>query len=94
MENYRLIANGKKWNDRDESIEVKASSPEQAITKARILKGEDFYRRLYYVAVIVHKSLFGDDLWEIADLCSYGMFQEQMRRDYGVVDGMRRVYAR
>lgn len=89
MENYKLTARGKKWNDRDEKIEVKASTPEQAITKARILKGEDFYRRLYYVAVIVHKSLFTEDLWEISDLCSYGMLREQMRRDYGMSYSMR-----
>lgn len=91
--NYRLEARGKKWNDRNEKINILAATPEQAITKARIVRGEDFYRRLFSIAVAPHRNMLFNDTWEIRELCSYGMYLEQMRRDYGVVDGMRRARA-
>lgn len=88
MDSFKLLATGEKWNSRDEKLVVKASTAEQAITKARILKGEDFYRRLYWIAAITEEGL-----WEITDLCSYGMLREKMRRDYGLRDANRRARA-
>lgn len=93
LTNYRLVARGKKWNDKDEKINMLAATPEQAITKARIVRGEDFYRRLYWIAVAPNRNMLYEDLWEITDLCGYGMLRELMIRDYGVKDANRRARA-
>ena len=91
--NYRLEARAKTWDGRNEKINILAATPEQAITKARIIRGEDFYRRLFWIAVAPHRNMLFKDYCEIPDLCSYGMLREQMRRDYGVHDANRRARA-
>lgn len=82
---FRLTARGKKWNDRDEVFNMSADTPENAITKARIVRGEDCYRRLYMVQEVVNgaRNHLYQQLEDIPHLTSYGMICEQMRRDYG-----------
>jgi len=82
---YRLTANGKKWNDRDEVFNITADSPEQAITKARIVRGESCYRRLYMVQEVVNgcRNHIYQQLADLAPYMSYGMHEERMRRDFG-----------
>ena len=82
---YRLTVAGKKWNDRDEVFNMTADNPEQAITKARILRGESCYRRLYMVQEVVNgrRNHTRQQLADLAPFTGYGMHEEMMRRDFG-----------
>lgn len=73
---YEFTCRGKSWNDEDESYLIKSDNPHNALTKLRILYGEDVYRRCYMV--------FDCDNQEcIKGLFSYGLLQEQLIRDFG-----------
>lgn len=73
---FDFTCRGKNWNDNDEVYSIISDTPENALTKLRILHGEDVYRRCYMV--------FDCDRQEcVRELFSYGVFRERMQRDVG-----------
>ena len=74
MKTYELTARGQRWNDSDEVLTIQSDSAENAITKARILKGRDFYDRLYMIT---------EDGELVREYYSYGMLREQVAREIG-----------
>lgn len=81
MVNYRVWACGEKWGDKDEIVNMLANTPEQAITKLRIIRGESFYRRMYQIAIAPSRNCLYKNYIIIPELSSYGMVKELCRRD-------------
>ena len=73
---YEFTCRGKNWNDKDESYLIESNNPYNALTKLRILHGEDVYRRCYMVIDLDLPGL-------VRELFSYGMLREQLMRDFG-----------
>ena len=73
---YEFTCRGKNWNDKDESYLIESNNPYNALTKLRILHGEDVYRRCYMVYDCEEQEC-------VPDLFSYGMLREQLKRDFG-----------
>lgn len=76
MNKYEFTARGKRWNDEDEIYTIESDTPQNALTKIRILHGEDAYRRIYMCYDC-------DNHESVRSLFSYGMLREQLIRDYG-----------
>lgn len=73
---YDFFVNGSKWNSKEEQYSILSDNPYNALTKLRILHGEDVYRRCYMVYDCeVHEC--------VRSLFSYGMLREQLIRDFG-----------
>lgn len=73
---YEFTCGGKNWNDGDESYLIESNNPYDALTKLRILHGEDVYRRCYMVYDCEEHEI-------VHNLFSYGMLREQLIRDFG-----------
>ena len=73
---YEFTCRGKNWVDIDESYLIESDTPRNALTKLRILHGEDVYRRCYMVYDCEEHEC-------VPDLYSYGMLREQLIRDFG-----------
>lgn len=73
---YEFTCRGKSWNDEDECYEINSDTPRNALTKLRILHGEDVYRRCYMVYDCDNQKC-------VKDLFSYGIFRERRIRDVG-----------
>ena len=83
IRNYRCFATAAKFGEKELQFNMMASSPEVALTKIRIVRGEDVYRRLYDIIACDHRNHFYSDFDETDRLFSYNLHIERIRRDYG-----------
>lgn len=83
MKNYRCFARAEKFGEKDLEFNMIATSPEAALTKIRIVRGEDVYRRMYDIVACTKRNLTYTEFDETDRLASYNLLQEQMRRDFG-----------
>lgn len=83
MKNYRCFARAKRFGEKELQFNMLATSPEAALTKIRIVRGEDVYRRMYDIIACEHRNHMHTDFDETDRLGSYNLLMEQMRRDYG-----------
>ena len=74
MNNYEIFCNGKQWNDNDDVYSVLSDTPHNALTKCKILYGDDILSRCY----MIYEN--GEN---VRELFSYGMVREKQKRLYG-----------
>lgn len=71
---YTIYCRGKKWDDNDDEYNILSDTPRNAITKCKILYGDDILERCYMVM---------ENGENVRELFSYGMYVEKYKRLYG-----------
>lgn len=74
MNCYEIVCCGKKWDDNDDVFPILSDTPRNAITKCKILYGDDVLNRCYMVM---------ENGENVRELFSYGMYVEKQKRLYG-----------
>lgn len=76
MNLYEFWVNGKTWKDPEEQYLIESDNPYNALTKLRILHGNDTYERAYGCYDCENQEM-------VRELYSYTMLREQRYRRLG-----------
>lgn len=76
MNLYGFYVNGEKWNDPEERYLIESDNPFNALTKLRILHGNDTYERCYGCWDCEKQEI-------VKELYSYTMLRERTYRRLG-----------